>query len=369
MAVGVMVTAFATLDNLGWPFVAFVTGSTLLIVVGLLDDRFDLRWYWRILAQAIAALVMVYVGGVQVQHLGPVFGLGEMSLGALSVPFTVFATVGLINAINMIDGADGLAGLLVAAALIMLLAAAMYSGNAPVADRLVILIGAVVVFLSYNLRLPWRGEAQLFMGNAGSAFLGFVIAWISFRLTQNPSHPVSPVLALWFVPIPVMDTLVLMLRRVRNRQSPFTADRNHIHHLMMEGGFGPTQAAIALALFSLLCGLVAGQAMRLDVPHPVLLGAFFALCIGWYWLTSHRARAIGLFRRMYATRLMGWRKREPSAPILTMWPGLIEGAISFPVCNKWLGEICFSCRVGCVVRQSGRSVGLAGAGAPRDTLA
>ena len=315
IAVGVMVTAFATLDTLGMPFVAFVIGSTLLIAVGLLDDRFDLRWYWRILAQAIAALVMVYVGGVQVQHLGPVFGLGEMSLGVLSVPFTVFATVGLINAINMIDGADGLAGLLVAAALVMLLAAAMYSGNALVTDRLVILIGAVVAFLSYNLRLPWQPKAKLFMGNAGSAFLGFVIAWISFRLTQNPGHPVSPVLALWFVPIPVMDTLVLMLRRVRNRQSPFTADRNHIHHLMMEGGFGPTQTGIALALFSLLCGLVAGQAMRLDVPQPLLLGAFFALCIGWYWLTSHRARAIGLFRRIYATRLMGWRKREPSAPI------------------------------------------------------
>lgn len=317
IAVGVMVTAFATLDTLGMPFVAFVIGSTLLIAVGLLDDRFDLRWYWRILAQAIAALVMVYVGGVQVQHLGPVFGLGEMSLGVLSVPFTVFATVGLINAINMIDGADGLAGLLVATALVMLLAAAMYSGNALVVERLVILIGAVVAFLAYNLRLPWQPKAKLFMGNAGSAFLGFVIAWISFRLTQNPGHPVSPVLALWFVPIPVMDTLVLMLRRVRNRQSPFTADRNHIHHLMMEGGFGPTQAAIALTLFSLLCGLVAGQAMRLDVPQPLLLGAFFALCIGWYWLTSRQARAIGLFRRIYATRLMGWRKREPSAPILT----------------------------------------------------
>lgn len=315
MAVGVLVTAFATLDNLGLPFVAFGIGSTVLIAVGVLDDKFDLRWYWRIPAQVSAALVMVYVGGVQVQHLGPVFGLGVLSLGALSVPFTVFATVGLINAINMIDGADGLAGLLVAVALVMLLAAAMYSGNALVAEQLVILIGAVVAFLSYNLRLPWGGKAQLFMGNAGSAWLGFVIAWVSFRLTQNPGHPVSPVLALWFVPIPIMDTLVLMLRRLRNRQSPFTADHNHIHHLMMEGGFGPTQTAIALALFSLVCGLVAGQAMRMDVPHPVLLGAFFALCVAWYWLTSRRARAIAMFRRIYDTHAMGWRKGDPDTPL------------------------------------------------------
>ena len=315
MVVGILVTGFATLSSFNAPFIGFAIGSTLLIVVGLLDDKYDVRWYWRILAQVVAALVMVYVGGVQVQQLGPVFGLGEMSLGRLSVPFTVFATVGLINAINMSDGADGLAGLLVAAALVMLMAAAMYSGNTVVAERLMIMIGAVVAFLAYNMRFPWQRKAKLFMGNAGSAFLGFVIAWVAFRLTQNPGHPVSPVLALWFVPIPVMDTLVLMLRRMRNRQSPFIADRNHIHHLMMEAGFGPTQAALALALFSLFCGLVAGQAMRFDVPHPVLLLAFFALCFAWYWLTSRRVRAIAMFRKIYDTHAMGWRKGDPDAPV------------------------------------------------------
>ena len=70
-------------------------------------------------------------------------------------------------------------------------------------------------------------------------------------------------------------------------------------------------------LFGLGCGLVAGQAMRLDVPHPYLLAAFFAMCIGWYWLTSHRERAICLIRRIYATHLLGWRKGDPAAPHLT----------------------------------------------------
>lgn len=309
MAVGALVTGLAAYDDLSPPFVGFALGAALLIAVGMLDDKYDLHWQWRVLAQTLAALIMVYVGGVQVQYLGPAFGLGEMSLGALSVPFTVFATVGLINAVNMVDGADGLAGLLVAAALVMLLAAALYSGNAGMAQKLIILIGAVVAFLTYNMRFPWQRKAKLFMGNAGSAFLGFVIAWASFRLTQNAGHPVSPVLALWFVPIPVMDTLVLMLRRLRGRQSPFVADRNHIHHLMLEGGFGPTQAAVALALFSLVCGLAAGQAMRMDVPEPVLLGAFFVLCLAWYWLTGRRARAIKLFRKCSAV-FWGARKRD-----------------------------------------------------------
>lgn len=309
MAVGALLTGLAAFNDFSPPFIGFAVGSALLIGVGMLDDKYDLSWQWRVLAQTVAALIMVYVGGVQVQFLGPVFGLGEMSLGSLSVPFTVFATVGLINAVNMVDGADGLAGLLVAAALTMLMAAAVYSGNVGLAQKLIILIGMVVAFLAYNMRFPWQRKAKLFMGNSGSAFLGFIIAWASFRLTQNVGHPVSPLLALWFVPIPVMDTLVLMLRRLKGRRSPFAADRNHIHHLMLEGGFGPTQAAVALTLFSLLCGLTAAQAMRLDVPEPLLLGAFFILCMVWYWLTSHRDRAIGLFSRCSAA-FSGARKPE-----------------------------------------------------------
>lgn len=309
MAVGVIVSGLATLDGVGSTFHGFAVASALLIGVGLLDDKYDLRWYWRILTQVAAALIMVYWAGVRVERLGPVFGLGDLSLGWLSVPFTVFATVGLINAINMIDGADGLAGLLVTAALVMLLAAAAYSGNDLLGQRLVLLLGAVIAFLLFNMRLPWQPRAKLFMGNAGSAFLGFVIAWSSFRLSQTPGHPVSPALVLWFVPVPVMDTLVLMFRRLRNGSSPFIADRNHIHHLMLEAGFGPTQAGLVLTGFTLLCGLTAAMALRVNLPEPVLLLAFAALCLGWFILTRNRRRAIGLFNLLYRSRLLGWRGR------------------------------------------------------------
>ncbi|MDR7135850.1 UDP-GlcNAc:undecaprenyl-phosphate GlcNAc-1-phosphate transferase [Lysobacter niastensis] len=297
IAVGVVVTGLSMLQATVAMY-AFCAASILLIVVGLLDDKYDLRWYWRVLAQSVAALVMVYLGGVRIEQLGPVFGLGETSLGMLSVPFTVFATVGLINAINMVDGADGLAGLLVTGALVMLTAAALYAGNGGIADHTLILIGSVGAFLTYNMRLPWQPRAKVFLGNAGSAFLGFVIAWISFSLTQNPGHPVSPVLALWFVPVPVMDCLVLIARRLCLGKSPFIADRNHIHHIMQEGGFGPTQVALALALFSGICGLAAGQAMRMDVPQPLLLVAFLGLCFGWYRLTGRRERVVGMFRAL-----------------------------------------------------------------------
>ena len=283
---------------------AFSAATALLVIVGLWDDKCDLRWYWRILAQATAALIMAYWGGVRIEQLGPVFGLDEMSLGWLSIPFTVFATIGIINAVNMIDGADGLAGLLGLAALAMLCAASIYAGNELLAQRLSVLCGAFAGFLVWNVRLPWRPRAKVFLGNAGSALLGLVIAWVAFRLTKNPGHPVNPVLALWLLPIPVMDCLVLIVRRLQERRSPFATGRDHIHHFMLDAGFGPTRAAMWLAVFSLGCGLAVGQAMRMDVPNPLLLALFLALCAGWYCLTRDRERAVGFFRAL--------RRNEPA---------------------------------------------------------
>jgi len=318
MALAVMVAGMATLTQAGTPFYGFILASLLLVVVGLLDDRYDLRWWIRVPAQVVAALVMVYVGDVRVDELGAAFGITGGSLGWLSVPFTVFATVGLINAVNMVDGIDGLAGSLVLAALLMLGCAALYSGNIMIGERAMVLAGAVSGFLWYNLRMPWRPKATLFMGNAGSAFLGLAIAWIAFRLTQSPSHPVNPVLALWLLPIPVMDCLVLLVRRMRQRKSPFSADRDHIHHLMLDAGFSPTQVCATLVVFSGMCGLLAGQAMRMDVPHPLIMAVFLLMCMVWYWTTARRARSLRFFRFVHAHGMFGrplprWLQPESSS--------------------------------------------------------
>lgn len=280
-----------------------ILGMALLLAVGLLDDLRDLRWWVRLLAQIVAALGLFYGGGVRVEQLGGVFGFPELTLGPLSLPLTVIATVGLINAINLIDGVDGLAGSLVLSALLMLSAAAIYAGNGVLAGEVLVLAGAVLGFLAWNLRIPGRTRAFAFMGNSGSALLGLAIAWICFRLTQNPGHPVSPVLALWLLPVPVMDCLVLIVRRVREGRSPFSAGCDHIHHCMRDAGWGPLGTCVALSGLSLLCGLVAGQAMRLDIPNPLILLAFLAMCVGWYWLSLRHARAVRMFRTLRAVLL------------------------------------------------------------------
>jgi UDP-GlcNAc:undecaprenyl-phosphate GlcNAc-1-phosphate transferase len=251
-----------------------------------------------VLVQVVAALAIFYVGGVRVEQIGNALGFPHHTLGPLSLPLTVFATVGLINAINLIDGVDGLAGSLVFAALLMFCCAALYAGNGMLAGRVLVFAGAVGGFLFWNFRFPGRQRAAVFMGNSGSALLGLVVAWSCFRLTQNPGHPVNPVLALWLLPVPVMDCLVLIVRRLRAGRSPFHAGSDHIHHYLREADFGPFGICAVLVGFSLACGLVAGQAMRLDLPNVVILGAFLALCAGWYALSARQERAVATFRAL-----------------------------------------------------------------------
>jgi UDP-N-acetyl-D-galactosamine dehydrogenase len=171
-------------------------------------------------------------------------------------------------------------------------------------------IAAVSVFLLFNMRSPWRARARVFMGNAGSAFLGYLIAWVCFRLTQNPGHPVTPVLAPFFVAPLIIDCLVLIFRRLREGRSPFAAGRDHMHHFMLDAGLTPTQIAISLSLVSAALGLGAALALRSNrVPDGILLLVFMLLTAGYYWLSSDRARIVAVFGVLQ--RALAFTRRRP----------------------------------------------------------
>jgi UDP-GlcNAc:undecaprenyl-phosphate GlcNAc-1-phosphate transferase len=218
------------------------------------------------------------------------------SLGLLSIPFTVLATIGLMNALNMIDGVDGLAGGVTGAAILMLVAAAVYSGNARLAHGLIILLGALAAFLLFNMRSPWRARASVFLGNAGSEFLGLVIAWCCIRLTQNHDHPVTPALAPFLLAPPVIDCLTVMVRRMRNGRSPFSADRNHMHHIMLDAGFSTTAAVALIVAFSFVMGLGGALAMLAHVRPIWLVAAFAGITLVYYAVTAKRERCVKVLR-------------------------------------------------------------------------
>lgn len=276
--------------------------AVILIGVGVIDDLKDIPWPIRIVAQVAAALSIALIGGVKVEAIGPVFGLGPMALGYLSIPFTVLATVGLINALNMADGIDGLAGGMALCALLMLIAGSIYAGNQDLTYGLTLISGAVAGFLALNLRTPWRKRARVFLGNSGSAYLGLIIAWAAFSLTQNPRYPVTPVLAPFLVGPPIIDCLVLIVKRLSQRRSPFHADRTHAHHLMLDAGFTPTGIVLSLAAVSFTLGLGAALALLADVPIPLFAPAFLLATIVWWRISArpHRAAAVlGAVRRLF----------------------------------------------------------------------
>ncbi len=298
IALGTMIPALA-LTELTPALLGLGLAAAILIIVGVIDDLKDLRWQYRILAQIAAALCIVLVGDVKVEAIGPVFGLGQMALGSLSIPFTVLATVGLINALNMADGLDGLAGSMALCALAMLIAGSIYSGNSALTHGLIVLAGALAGFLALNMRTPWRKRAYVFLGNSGSAYLGLVIAWAAFRLTQDPEHPVTPVLAPFLIAPPVIDCLVLIVKRLRQGRSPFAADRTHAHHLMLDSGFTPTGVVLTMVAVSCSLGLLAALALLADVPIPLFAPVYLLITVTWLWLSVRAGRAAALFGAMH----------------------------------------------------------------------
>jgi len=288
-------------------FAAFGVGAGIVTLVGLLDDRVDLPWWSRIGAQILAALAMLHIGDVRIHQLGALFGDGIVLLGPFAVAFTVFAVVGIINALNMIDGSDGLAGglTLVSLALLAILAA---SSNHLVLLRLMMpLIGVVLAFLAFNFRFPWQRNARVFMGNAGSAFLGFAICWAAIRVTQSGSTPVAAILAPWIVAVPLIDCLVLIARRMLHGRSPFAADRQHLHHLMLEAGFTHGQVALTLMGAAVLLGGGAIFAVYNGTPDWVLFVAFLVLLAGHFAFMVDRDRAVAQLHRLH-------RNFQTSAP-------------------------------------------------------
>jgi len=273
----------------------FIAGAWLL-VIGVLDDRFELSSLIRFAAQMIAAGIMIYYADLRANELSDVVGIHGFRLGLLTPVFTIFITLGLINALNMADGSDGYLAGQVMVALGLFAALALYSGNLVLAMQCATFAVAALGFWFWNMRFPWQPRARVFLGDAGSTLLGFAVVWFALQLTQNPQHPVTPVLAPWMIALPVLDCVVLMLDRIRQGRSPFSADRNHMHHLLLDAGFTPAYIALSMMLLSVLIGCIAAIAVRAGATRTWVVLAYFCL-IGAYWAFSfNRQRAVAWLR-------------------------------------------------------------------------
>jgi UDP-GlcNAc:undecaprenyl-phosphate/decaprenyl-phosphate GlcNAc-1-phosphate transferase len=265
---------------------SYIIGALILFVFGVWDDRREIGHYVKFIGQFAAALVVVVYGGLYV-HSFPFMADTELP-AAFGMPFSVIAIMGMINAINHSDGLDGLAGgeSLISLAGIAFLA--YHAGGDTGMFIALALIGGIFGFLRYNTH-----PARVFMGDSGSQFLGFSLAFLVILLSQRIDQSLSPAAVLLLLGLPVIDIIAVLVIRIRSGMNWFRASRNHIHHRLLDLGFVHEESVIIIYSVQVICVTLGVLLCR--EPDWLIVTIYLLLCVGFLMLITLAER-------------LGWRR-------------------------------------------------------------
>lgn len=245
----VTMLVFTMMDR-SFPISYLLAASIVLFVMGLKDDLSGVNSSTKFLIQIIVALILVVSGDIRITSMYGVFGIHELPL-VLSSILSVLVIILIINSFNLIDGIDGLAGTIGILTNCIFAASFIYMHQYELAVISLIMVGSIIGFLRYNLT-----PAKIFMGDTGSLFIGLISVVMAIRLIElnkfetdmNSPFYSTPALVVAILIIPIFDTLRVFFIRILNGTSPFTADRNHIHHRMLRLGFTHFQTTMILTV-------------------------------------------------------------------------------------------------------------------------
>lgn len=195
---------------------------SIIFLIGFLDDKFDVSPRLKFLFIFISTLIL-YLYGLEISSIGTYFGYTLNLTAWIILPFTFFAVAGFTNSLNLMDGLDGLAGSIALIILIAFLSIGILNNDELMITLSLSLIGTIIAFLLFN----WN-PAKIFMGDSGSLTIGFIIALLSILSLQY----INPTAVLFIIALPLLDTFIVMTRRIQRGISPFSADKNHIHHFL-----------------------------------------------------------------------------------------------------------------------------------------
>jgi UDP-GlcNAc:undecaprenyl-phosphate GlcNAc-1-phosphate transferase len=253
--------------------------SIPLLILFLIDDFKSLRPLYRLIIQVTLSLYVIFSTDIYLSNLGNLFGFGEIQLGILSIPFTIFCVVGIMNAFNMIDGINGLCA---GSAMMALLFIGFYSGL--IYDSvLIIIIGSIIGFLIFNLRFFGK-KRGVFLGDSGSNLIGFWVAWCAIYSSQNSIYQVETITMLWFVSIPLLDCIGLIFSRLVRGISIASPGRDHIHHKLMLN-YSP-EGSLGIILIITLCTGFFGMILENNV-EPWVSTLMFFLYASFYYIYAY----------------------------------------------------------------------------------
>jgi len=279
-----MVAAITLATPYGRQALPLLLACGLMLVTGMRDDLRELSPRIRFILQILACVIMIFIGGVVLTDFGSLMWNGVLPLGWFSIPITVFAALGVINAFNMMDGIDGLSAMIFMLAATAMAGLALYAGHVFNASMLMLAVGAVLGFFLFNARLPWSWRAKVFLGDSGSLFLGMFLAWQFIDLGNGEERAFAPITAVWLLGIPLLDTIRLMTERWRRGGSALAADQFHLHHAFLKAGFSVAQTGAAITLLVLFTTTIGLTGQLLGWPEYLMFYGYMAfglvyLCI------------------------------------------------------------------------------------------
>lgn len=273
-------------------------GAVIIVILGIFDDIYDLPAKFKLVVQIVAALIAVFSGNIITYVSNPnIFSANPWwELGWLGYPITVLWIVALTNAVNLIDGLDGLACGVTTISSLTLVVISLLLWEPTVPVLVAALAGGCLGFLPYNLN-----PAKIFMGDTGSTFLGYVLAVISVQGLFKMYTIISFVVPFLLFGLPIFDTAFAFIRRIAHGQSPMHADRSHVHHRLIDMGFSQKQAVAVLYVITGILGLSAVVLTTSGAVKAMLL--LFAFCVA-------GAVALSIFQGTHLSPRSGRRVRE-----------------------------------------------------------
>lgn len=251
---------------------AIVLGAFVIILLGFFDDLYALTAKAKFIIQILAACIVVFGGGLQVEFINLPFG-GQIEFGWLSALVTILWIVGITNAINLIDGLDGLAAGVSAIALFTIATMSILMGNVYVLSIAIILFWSILGFIPYNF-FP----AKVFMGDTGALFLGFMIAVLSLLGFKNVTM-ISFIIPIFILAVPIFDTGIAIVRRLVHKRPISSPDSSHLHHRLVKLGMTHRQTVIFMYVLSGMFGVAAILLSMSTVWGAVLIGTISLIVI------------------------------------------------------------------------------------------